>query len=202
MIKIVSSILKSKLLTMIIFTIICLLIYAPNVLSQDFSSYHNYDEMTKELKRLVSANKGIAKIESIGKTIEKRDLWMVTIANPDGAPVNERPAMFIGANFEGDHLIGSQISLSVINYLLKNYNSDEAVKKSIDQHVYYIIPRLNPDGAEKMFSSLQTGRKTNMSPYDGDNDGRFFFAYHMPTSIIFIGKVLIMIMMDLLMKIQ
>lgn len=157
---------------MIIFTIICLLIYAPNVLSQDFSSYHNYDEMTKELKRLVSANKGIAKIESIGKTIEKRDLWMVTIANPDGAPVNERPAMFIGANFEGDHLIGSQISLSVINYLLKNYNSDEAVKKSIDQHVYYIIPRLNPDGAEKMFSSLQTGRKTNMSPYDGDNDGR------------------------------
>jgi hypothetical protein len=31
---------------------------------------------------------------------------------------------------------------------------------------------MNPDGAEDMFANLQTGRKTNKSPYDGDNDGR------------------------------
>jgi hypothetical protein len=80
--------------------------------------------------------------------------------------------MFIGANFEGDHLIGSEISLSVINYLLKNYSTDEAVKKSIDNHVYYIVARINPDGAEKMFSSIKTGIKTNISLYDADNDGR------------------------------
>lgn len=170
--KIVRSVIKSKLVTMIAVTVIGMLIIAPDGLSQDFSSYQNYDDMTKELKSLVNANKSIAKIESIGKTLEGRDLWVVTIANPDGDPVNERPGMFIGANFEGDHLIGSQISLSLINYLLKNYNSDDAVKKSIDDHVYYILPRMNPDGAEKMFDNIKTGRKTNSFQYDGDNDGR------------------------------
>ncbi|MBU1014181.1 MAG: hypothetical protein KKG99_14380 [Bacteroidetes bacterium] len=157
---------------MIIITIIGMLIHAPAAVSQDFSTYHNYDAMTKELKRLVNENKGIAKIESIGKTLEGRDLWVITIANPEAVPVAERPGMFIGANFEGDHLIGSEISLSIINHLLKNYTSDDAVKKSINEHVYYIIPRMNPDAAEGMFENIKTGRKTNMNEYDGDNDGR------------------------------
>jgi len=170
--KILRSAIKSKLVVMITITIIGMLINAPAVMSQDYSSYHNYDEMTKELKSIVNANKSIAKIESIGKTLEGRDLWVVTIANPEGAPVNDRPGMFIGANFEGDHLIGSEISLSVINHLLNNYNSDDAVKRSINEHVYYIIPRMNPDAAEKMFEAVKTGQKTNINKYDSDNDGR------------------------------
>ncbi len=169
--KTAKSAIKRKLVIMMMM-IIGMLINAPVLVSQDFSSYHNYDEMVKDLKSLVNANKSIAKMESIGETIEGRDLWVLTIANPDGTPVDERPAMFIGANFEGDHLIGSEISLSLINYLLKNYSSDEAVKESIDKHVYYIIPRMNPDGAEHMFDDLKTGIKTNITQYDGDNDGR------------------------------
>lgn len=165
------SVIKSKQV-MITITIIGMLIHASAVMSQDFSTYHNYDAMTRELKRLVSENKDIAKIESIGKTLEGRDLWVLTIANPEGVPMAERPAMFIGANFEGDHLIGSEISLSIINHLLKNYATDDAVKKSINDHVYYIIPRMNPDAAEGMFESIKTGRKSNMNEYDGDNDGR------------------------------
>lgn len=165
------SVIKSKQVIITI-TIIGMLIHASAAVSQNFSTYHNYDAMTKELKRLVSENKDIAKIESIGKTLEGRDLWVLTIANPEGVPVAERPGMFIGANFEGDHLIGSEISLSIINHLLKNYTTDDAVKKSINDHVYYIIPRMNPDAAEGMFESIKTGRKTNMNEYDGDNDGR------------------------------
>ncbi|MFC2089332.1 M14 family metallopeptidase [Bacteroidota bacterium] len=170
--KLVKSVIQSKQVAAIGIIIIGLLIYAPGLMAQDNPSYHNYDEMTKELKRLVNANSSIAKIESIGKTIEGRDLWVVTIANPDGAPVIERPGMLIAANFEGDHLIGSEIALSVIDQLLNTYKSDDAVKGSIDDHVYYIIPRMNPDAAERMFESIKTGIKTNINKYDGDNDGR------------------------------
>jgi hypothetical protein len=167
--KNVSSVAKSKL---IVLTLAALLLSVQTIVSQDYSGYHSYNDMTKELKGLVNSNKSIAKIESIGKTIEGRDIWLLTIGSQQGTLLDERPGMLISANFEGDHLIGSEISLTLINYLLENYNSDEAVKKSIDEHVYYIIPRINPDGAERMFNNLKTGRKTNMSPYDGDNDGR------------------------------
>lgn len=155
-----------------ILMLIGLFIFAPVAHSQDFSNYQKYNDMTGSLKTLVNANKSISKIESIGKTLEGRDLWMVTIANPNGIPIDKRPGMFIGGNFEGDHLIGSQISLSIIEYLLDNYEKDDEIRKSIDDHVYYVFPRANPDAAEKMFDALKTGRKTNTKEYDGDNDGR------------------------------
>jgi len=169
---IVRSVMNGKPAAAITMLIAGMLVFVSAALSQDISSYRNYEAMTGELQKLVNANRDIAKLESIGKTLEGRDLWVVTIAHPEGAPVDERPGMFIGANFEGDHLIGSEIALSVIHYLLENYRSDEAVKKSIDEHVYYLIPRMNPDGAEKMFADIKYGRKTNTSEYDGDNDGR------------------------------
>jgi len=170
--KIVRSLINGRSVLALAMLVMGMLVFAPAAFAQDFSSYQNYDDLTSGLKKLVSAHKDIAKMESIGQTLEGRDLWVVTIANSKGTSVDERPGMFIGANFEGDALIGSELSLSVINYLLENYSSDEAVKKSIDEHVYYIIPRMNPDGAEKMFAAVKTGAKINSSPYDGDNDGR------------------------------
>jgi len=159
--KIVRSLINGKPMLVLAMLVMGMLVFTPAVFAQDFSSYQNYDDLTSGLKKIVNAHKDIAKIESIGQTLEGRDLWVVTIASSKGIPAEERPGMFIGANFEGDALVGSQLSLSVINYLLENYASDEAVKKSIDEHVYYIIPRMNPDGAEKMFAAVKTGSKIN-----------------------------------------
>ena len=86
-------------------------------------------------------------MESIGKSAEGRDIWVLTIAKSGTVPVAERPALLIAANFEGDHLIGSSLSIEIARYLLNGYATDEAVKTSLDNHVFYIIPRLNPDGA-------------------------------------------------------
>ena len=38
--------------------------------------------------------------------------------------------------------------------------------------VVYVVPRVNPDGAEPMFAAVRTGRRTNLTPVDADNDGR------------------------------
>lgn len=140
--------------------------------SQTTGSYLTYDELTQAVKTLVDSHKDFAKVESIGKSAEGRDIWVLTIAKSGTVPVAERPALLIAANFEGDHLIGSSLSIEIARYLLNGYATDEAVKTSLDNHVFYIIPRLNPDGAETMFAKVKTGRKTNSTAFDGDNDGR------------------------------
>ncbi len=168
------TILKNRKYIFVIFAMSLMLILPGETIAQDFTEYdyQNFEDMTRSLQSLVSANKDIAAIESITKTLEGRDLWLVTIANKKGIPLEKRPALFIGGNFEGDHLVGSQSAIAMIDYLLKNYSSDPDVKKSIDEHVYYIIPRVNPDAAELMFAQIKTGRKTNTKQYDSDNDGR------------------------------
>jgi hypothetical protein len=134
--------------------------------------YHTYAEMTAALQSLAGANKTIARISSIGKTRDGRDIWAMEIANPAGVPPAKRPALLVAANFEGDHLVGSEIALSVVEFLLKNYPGNAEVKQRLDNSTIYVIPRVNPDGAEGFFAPVKTGRKSNTTPRDDDNDGR------------------------------
>ena len=139
---------------------------------QDVSEYHTYDELTGLLRQTVKSDRNIARMISIGTTLEKRDIWLIEIANPEGVPIEHRQGIFIGANFEGDHLIGSEISLYIADYLVKHYRSDPDIKQIIDSYVIYIVPRVSPDAAERMFAPMKTGSKTNTNPHDDDNDGR------------------------------
>jgi hypothetical protein len=138
----------------------------------DFSKYHNYQELSGELRALIAANPSIARIASIGKTREGRDIWAVELANQAGKPVDQRPALLVAANFEGDHVIGSELALFLVDFLVKGYGTDAAIRQRLDNHVIYVLPRVNPDGAELMFAPFKTGRRTNATPFDADNDGR------------------------------
>ncbi|MCP4723468.1 MAG: hypothetical protein GY863_00455, partial [bacterium] len=150
-----------------------LFISAPSTVSAaDYSKYHNYDEMTRALRDLVNSHSSIAELVSLGETLEGRTVWAVEIASRQGEPAGERPALFIGAGFEGDQLIGSELALYTIEYLLTNYETNEEVRQKIDNFTFYIVPRVNPDGNEMMFAGLKTGQKMNTKPFDDDNDGR------------------------------
>ncbi len=148
------------------------LLFLPAFRPQDDSGYRTFDQMTNALRRVVRGHSDIARMESLGETLEGRDIWMVEIANRQGAPVAERPGLLIVANLEGDRLVGSEIAVRTIDYLLTNYDSDAAVKEQLDNHVFYVVPRLNPDAAELMFANLKSDRRTNATPYDDDNDAR------------------------------
>ncbi len=86
--------------------------------------------------------------------------------------MDERPGLLVAANFEGDHLVGSEIALFLADYLAGSYATDATVKERLDRFVVYIIPRVNADGAEQMFASVKSTRRTNLTAFDADNDGR------------------------------
>ena len=134
------------------------------------ASYLDHDGLTRELRSLVNSS-NLASMESLGTTLEGRDVWMVQVGNSSGIPFDERPAVLVVGNLEGDHLVGSHLALEAIRYLVQNAQ-DEAVRTALADHVFYVFPRLNPDGAEAMFSAVKWGRQTNALPFDDDNDGR------------------------------
>jgi hypothetical protein len=134
--------------------------------------YRSYEQMTTALRQLVRAHASLATIQSLGKTREGRDIWVVEIANRSGTPVGDRPGLLVAASFEGDHLVGSEFAVATVEYFLTHYESDAEVRERLDNHVLYVIPRMNPDAAEQMFADVRTGRRTNLTPYDDDNDAR------------------------------
>lgn len=154
------------------FVILGAALLAPLAAATDFSKYHNYAELTAALKAAVAAHPTLAQIVSIGRTREGRDLWVVEIAAPAATPIDTRPALLVAANFEGDHLIGSELALYMTEALLEAYPTDPAVKQRLDTSAVYVLPRLNPDGAEPAFAPIKALRRTNATPFDADNDGR------------------------------
>jgi len=152
--------------------LICLIVAGPTVFAQESGSYKNYKKLTTELKNLEKKNNIVTNLESIGKTKEGRDIWLFTVGNPKGLDLNLRPAVLVAGNIEADHVLGSEISLGVIDQLVTGYGKDAEITKALDNHVFYFLPRVNPDGAEAFFGPIKSGPKTNLTPYDGDNDGR------------------------------
>ena len=126
--------------------------------------YHDHAGLTKALQALAGAAGSAARLESIGKTRSGRDLWVLEIANPGGVPKDKRPALLIAAGFEGDYLAGSEIALSVAEYLVKNAASSPEIKQRLDASTVYVVPRVNPDGAEGFFAPLKTGLADQRQP--------------------------------------
>lgn len=140
-----------------------LLALSPGVSGQ--ASYRDHAALTAELQSL--ASDPAASLSSIGTTLEGRDIWLVQVANPGGTPVAERPGVLVVANLTGKHLVGSSHAVEIVRYLL---GSDAG--SLLDETVVYVVPRLNPDGAEQFFASPRNDVAGNRLPFDGDNDGR------------------------------
>ncbi|MEQ8768364.1 MAG: M14 family metallopeptidase [Planctomycetota bacterium] len=138
-----------------------------------WNRYYDYDETTALLRRLVDAFPWFLSIESIGKSHEGRDMWVVTINNPDTGPPENKAAMYIDANVHGNEIQGTETCLYTISYLMENYERIAKVKRLVDERVFYILPMVNPDGRDHWFDAANTSSssRSGKAPLDNDRDG-------------------------------
>jgi len=148
--------------------VVLLLATASGGVAAQAAGYHDFEAMTDALRALVDSSDA-AQMSSIGTSVEGRDLWLVQLAADGPDPIATRPAVLVVGNLEGDHVVGSELALGVVRYLL---SGAEGTDDLLSEQVVYVIPRLNPDGAEAMFAAVQYNRRGNGRPYDDDNDGR------------------------------
>jgi hypothetical protein len=116
--------------------------------SIDFGEYFLYDALTAHLHGLADAYPALAALASIGKSWRGRDIWCMTLTNSATGPHHEKPAFYIDAHIHAEEVTTSHTALYTIWYLLTNYGSDPQVTWLLDNTTFYILPRLNPDGAE------------------------------------------------------
>jgi murein tripeptide amidase MpaA len=148
-----------------------------------FDHFYAYDELTETLHAWAQEAPALCTVESIGTSYEGRDIWLVTITNSDTGAARDKPGFLIEANIHSMEWTGSSAALHLIHKLLAEHGTDERVTRALDTRVFYVIPRLNPDGAER---GLQERRfiRSSVRPYpreqqddglhvqDVDGDGR------------------------------
>jgi len=143
---------------------------APGELS--FDKYHNPKEVNSLLKSWSSKHPQLTKLISMGKSSGKSDLFVFRIAaQAKGSPKpDSRPAVFVSANIEGVHLVGTEAALMLIEKLLTNYGSDKKITSLLEKRTVYVAPLLNPDVAHKFFAQVRCESRLNNNPTDDDLD--------------------------------
>jgi murein tripeptide amidase MpaA len=148
-----------------------------------YDHFYAYDELTDTLRGWATEAPGLYTIESIGSSYEGRDIWLVTVTNRETGEPLDKPALLIEANIHSMEWTGCTAALHLIHTLLTGYGEDELVTRALDTRVFYVIPRVNPDGAEHGLEERRFIR-SSMRPYpreeqedglrvqDLDGDGR------------------------------
>lgn len=137
-------------------------------------SYYTYDVLTRLLHELVEAHPKLAQIESIGKSLEGRELWLVTLTNLETGPALEKPAYWIDGNTHAGEVTGSTVVLYTIWSYLTHYGQDEKLTRVLDRSAIYLLPRISVDGAEKyMTTPYDLRSSTRLYPYAEERDGLY-----------------------------
>jgi murein tripeptide amidase MpaA len=145
--------------------------------------YLTHDELGAWLEQRVAAAPQLAALSTIGASRRGRPIWCATLTNAATGPAADKPAFHIDANNHGEEVITSAVALFTIDLLLDGYGRDPEVTELLDTRAVYVIPRLNPDGAEVClttpYRTVGNGRhlpweehQRGLHPEDVDGDGR------------------------------
>lgn len=110
--------------------------------------YHNYEEITNLFGDLISSYPQLARLHSVGKSVQNRNLWVLEISeNVHNRSLGEPMFKYV-ANMHGDETLGRELVIFLAQYLLENYGSDSRVTRLVNTTDIFLMPSLNPDGYE------------------------------------------------------
>lgn len=135
-----------------------------------FDKFYRYDELTRLLKAYAKEYPDLIRLESIGKSYEGRDVWLITATNFKSGSDAEKPALWVDGNLHASEVTGSTAALYLIQSLVTRYASDENVKRALDTRAFYIAPRVNPDGAEWALADKPKEIRSVTKPYPYSED--------------------------------
>ena len=145
----------------------------PHTLDLTWDRWLDHADMGERMQLMERTWPKFLTLSSMGDSYEGRELWVMTINNPDTGPELSKAGMFIDANVHGNEIQGGEICLYTIWYLMENYDSNPAIKQLVDERVFYIAPTINPDGRDYFLHGTGSGARTGHMPVDDDGDGAF-----------------------------
>lgn len=153
----------------------------------DFDRFLRYDELVAWLRKLADAHPDLVAIETYGHSHEGRDLLLVTVTDGSTGPHDTKPAHWVDASIHAVELTATVAACYLLHHLVEGYLIDDpTVTEALRTRTFYVVPRVNPDGAEWVLADRPRLRRSSTRPWpwsdahrwpglhaeDVDGDGR------------------------------
>jgi murein tripeptide amidase MpaA len=149
-----------------------------------FDRHPRYEELTTWLHEYADEYPDLVELSSIGLSYEGRDLWMMTVTNRAIGSHLDKPALWLDGNIHATETTASVALVHLVDHLCRGFGTDERIRRALDTRTFYVVPRVNPDGAELALAEVPSVVRSNtrawphgeqldgLIPGDIDHDGR------------------------------
>ncbi|XP_069767566.1 carboxypeptidase D [Narcine bancroftii] len=110
--------------------------------------YHDYKDLSEALLGLHRNYPAITKLNSLGQSVEVRQIWALEISDRPGIKEPAEPKIKFIAGVHGNTPVGTELLLAFAEFLCILFGKNQAVTKLIEETKIVIVPSVNPDGRE------------------------------------------------------
>lgn len=138
-----------------------------------WNRYNDYAGLTDILKKIAAAHPGLAKLETIGKSYEGREMWCIAITDYSKGDADRKPGMYIDGNIHSNEVQGSEFALYTAWYLTESFTDTKFIQELLADKIFYILPTINPDARDAFFKTANNAHspRSGVVPIDNDMDG-------------------------------
>lgn len=139
-----------------------------------FNRYYDYPETVQFLQRIAAAYPELVKLQTIGKSLQGREMLVAIVTSPKNGPHQRKAAMWIDGNIHGNEVQATEVVLYTLWQLTRSYGANAAITQLLDERTLYLAPLMSPDGRQYWFENANTPHSSrhNQRPIDKDLDGK------------------------------
>jgi hypothetical protein len=131
-----------------------------------FDRFLRYGELVEWIDQLAAAHPDLVAVETYGRSFEGRDLLLVTVTDSTTGSHDTKPAHWIDASIHAVELTATVAACRVLKRLVDGHAAgDDTITRALRTRTFYVVPRVNPDGAEWVLADRPRFRRSSVRPW-------------------------------------
>lgn len=132
------------------------------------SRYMRPQKIWSLIQELKNQRPEIVQIVEIGKSLQGRPLLAVRVSTPDN--LNFKPSILFNGMHHAREIMTTEVTTDILSYLVKNFENPQTpwVTDWIRNLAIWVMPQVNPDGNEIVWTSDNWWRKNARSDQGGE----------------------------------
>lgn len=139
--------------------------------------YKTSDEILQILQETHQKYPDLTQIIEVGKTLRGKSIYAIKIS--ENIQVNDprKPAVLFNAMHHAREVMGPEVALDILEYLLTNYGRDPEATQWVSRNQIWILPMFNVDGNDIVWSGQPMWRKNAREDYGVDINRNYPYAW-------------------------
>jgi carboxypeptidase T len=134
-----------------------------------------------EVERLLSAAENnyprLVTVETIGQSTEGRPILAARLTDASRTPEDGKTVVLIDAMHHAREVMTPEIALDIVDYLTTRFEQDAQVRRWLTENEIWVVPMLNPDGNNRVWSTNTQWRKNTRGGFGVDNNRNYPYAW-------------------------